>query len=100
MPHDNTAHEHLDRPDTLKRDLALACCLVETQSRAELVLADGLGMINLVSENQEGNLAELLHAQERIKLGLGFEKTLMVFAVDQEDNSGDLGEVVLPETAG
>src|SRR4051812_7382552 len=42
LPHDYTAHKYLDRPNALKRHLALARCLIQTQCRAQLVLADSL----------------------------------------------------------
>lgn len=100
LSHNNTAHEHLDRPDTLERDLALTSSLVETELVAQLILADSIGVIDLVSENEEGNLRELLHGEESIELGLGFGEALVILGVNQEDDSANFGEVVLPETAG
>lgn len=100
LSHNNTAHEHLDRPDTLERDLALTSSLVETELVAQLILADSIGVIDLVSENEEGNLRELLHGEESVELGLGFGEALVILGVNQEDDSANFGEVVLPETAG
>lgn len=100
LSHNNTAHEHLDRPDTLERDLALTSSLVETELVAQLILADSIGVIDLVSENEEGNLRELLHGEESVELGLGFGESLVILGVNQEDDSAHFGEVVLPETAG
>lgn len=97
LAHHNTAHENFNGPDSLKRDLALAGRLVQSQSGTELILADGLRVVNLVSENKEGNLSKLLHAQKCIKLSLGFKETLVIFSINKEDNSGDFREVVLPE---
>lgn len=96
MPHDNTAHEDLDGPDALKRHLTLACCLVQTELSPQLILGDGLGMVDLVSKDEEGGVGKGLHGQERIELGLGLSKTLMVLGIDKEDNAADLGEVVAP----
>lgn len=100
LSHNNTAHEHLDRPDTLERDLALTSSLVETELVAQLILADSIGVIDLVSENEEGNLRELLHGEKSVELGLGFGEALVILGVNQEDDSAHFGEVVLPETAG
>lgn len=65
---------------------------------SELVLADGVGVVDLVSEDQEGDLGELLHGQESVKLGLGLGETLNVLGVNQEDDTADFGKVVLPQT--
>lgn len=67
---------------------------------AQLVLADGVWVVDLVSQDQEGNLGEFFHGQERIQLGFGFGESFVVFGVDEEDNAADFGEVVFPETAG
>ena len=100
LSHHNTAHEDLDRSDTLKRDLALTGSLVETKLVAQVILADSIGVIDLVSENEEGNLRKLLHGEESVELGLGFGEALVILGVNQEDDSAHFGEVVLPETAG
>jgi hypothetical protein len=39
---------------------------------------------------------ELLHGEEGIELGLGLGETFMILGVDEEDDSGDFGEVILP----
>jgi hypothetical protein len=57
-------------------------------------------VVDLVAENDEGNVGELFHAEERIELGLGLGKTLVVLGVDEEDDAADLGEVVAPQAAG
>lgn len=82
MSHDNTAHEHLDRPDTLERNLALASSLVQTKLVTEFILADGVGVVDFVSEDEEGDLGELLHGEEGVELGLGFGEALVVLGVD------------------
>jgi len=99
LSHDNTAHEDLNGADTLERDLALAGGLVKTKLVSELVLADGTGVVNLVAENQEGSLGKVLHGKESIELSLALSETLRVLCVDKEDNAGNLGEVVLPQTS-
>lgn len=67
---------------------------------AQLILADSIGVIDLVSENEEGNLGELLHGEEGVELGLGFGEALVILGINQEDDTAHFGEVVLPETAG
>lgn len=100
LSHNNTAHEQLNRPDTLERHLALARSLVQTQLVAQLVLAHSVRVVDLVSENEEGHLGEVFHGQEGVQLGLGFREALVVLGVDEKDNAADFGEIVLPETAG
>ena len=100
LSHDNTAHKDLNGPDTLERDLALTSSLVQTKLVADLILAHGVGVVDLVSEDEEGHLGQLLHGQERIELGLGLGEPLVVLGVDQEDDAADFGEVVFPQTAG
>jgi hypothetical protein len=89
LPHDHTAHENLDRSNALKRYLALASGLVQAECRAKLVFRHGLGMINLVTENNERGVFELLHGEEGVEFGLGFVEALVVLCVDEEDNAGD-----------
>lgn len=100
MTHDNTAHEQLNRPDTLERDLALAGSLVQTELVTELILGDGVGVIDLVAEHEERHLGQILHGEQGVELGLGLGEALVVFGIDQEDDAVDFGEVVLPQTAG
>jgi hypothetical protein len=49
---------------------------------AELILADGVGVVDLVSEDKEGDLGELLHGEQGVELGLGFGETLVVLSID------------------
>ena len=100
LPHDNRAHENLNRPDALQRDLALARRLIQAQLMSQLVLADRIRVVDLVSEDQEGRLGEVFHGQERVELGFGLGEALWVFGVDQEHDPGDFGEVVFPQAAG
>jgi len=67
---------------------------------AEFVLGDGVGVVDLVAENDKGDLGELLHGEERVQLGLGLDEPLVVLGVDQEDDAVHFGEIVLPETSG
>jgi hypothetical protein len=94
LPHDHTAHEHLNRSNALKRHLALAGSLVQAECRAKLVFRHGLGMINFVTENDEGSVLELLHGEEGVEFGLGFVEALVVLCVDEEDNAGDFRDCV------
>jgi hypothetical protein len=100
LTHDNTAHEQLNRPDTLERDLALAGSLVQTELVTELILGDGVGVIDLVAEHEEGHLGQVLHGEQGVQFGLGLREALVVLGIDQEDDTVDLGEVVLPQAAG
>ena len=65
----------------------------------ELLLADGAWRVDLVAEDEEGDLGEFLDGQERVELSLGLGESLNVDAVDEEDDAVNLGEVVPPETA-
>jgi hypothetical protein len=67
---------------------------------SELILADGIGVVDLVSEDQEGDLGELLHGEEGIEFGLGLGEALNVLGIDEEDNAANFGEVVLPQASG
>lgn len=100
LSHHDTAHEDLDRSDALERHLALSCGLVESQLVSEFVLADGVGVVDLVAENEEGDLGELLHGEEGVELGLGLGETLVILSVNEENDTAHFGEVVLPETTG
>lgn len=66
----------------------------------QLILAHSVGVINLVTQDKEGSLAQVLHAEQRIELGLALGEALGVLGVDEEDDAADLGEVVLPQAAG
>jgi hypothetical protein len=66
---------------------------------SQLVLAHGIGVIDLVSEDEEGHLGQLLHGEEGVELGLGLGEALVVLGVDEEDDPADFGEVVFPQAA-
>ena len=63
---------------------------------AELVLADSSRGVNLVSEDQEGDLAEVLDGKKGVELGLGFGESFEIGAIDEEDDAVDLREVITP----
>ncbi len=65
----------------------------------ELVLAHGAWRVDLVAEDKAGDLRELLNREEGIKLRLRLRESLEVGAVNQENDTVDLGEVVAPEAA-
>ena len=67
---------------------------------SEFLLADSIGMIDLVSENQEGNLVKVLHGEKGVEFGFGFGEAVMVFCVNEEDDARHFGKVVFPETTG
>ena len=100
LAHDNGAHKDLNRTDALQRHLALASGLVQAELVAEDVLGDGAGVVDLVAEDDKGDLGQLLHGQERVELGLGLGESFVVLGVDEEHDAVDFGEVVSPDTAG
>ena len=66
---------------------------------SQLVLGDSIGVIDLVAEDDEGNLGKLLHGKESVEFGLGLRESLVVLGIDEEDYTVDLGEVISPDTA-
>lgn len=57
-------------------------------------------MIDFVAQDQKGDFGEVFHGEEGVELDFGFGEALVVFGVDEEDDPGDFGEVVAPETTG
>lgn len=90
LPHNHAAHEDLNRADALERHLTLARCLVQAQHAAQLVLGDGIWVIDLVAEDDERRALELLHGEQGVELGLGLLEALVVLCVDEEDDAGYL----------
>ena len=78
----------------------LARGLVQTEVMPELLLRDGARRVDLVAEDEERHLRELLDRKQSVELGLRLAKALKVGAVNEEDDTVDLGEVVTPEAAG
>ena len=66
----------------------------------QFIFRDGIRVIYLVAQDQEGSLAQVFHGEQGVELGLGLGKALVVFGVNEEDDAGDFGEVVAPEAAG
>lgn len=66
----------------------------------QLVLAHSVGVINLVAQHQEGSLAQVLHAEQSVELSFALGEALGVLGIDEEDDSADFREVVLPQAAG
>lgn len=64
----------------------------------QLILGHGIGMIDLVTQDEEGDFAEFFHGEQRVQLGFGFRESLEVFGVDEEDDAAYFGKVVFPET--
>ena len=67
---------------------------------SELLLTHSAECVNLVAENEEGNLGEFLDGEQHIGLGLQVGGAFVVGRPDQEDDTVDLGEVVAPEATG
>jgi hypothetical protein len=77
----------------------LAGGLVQPEVVPELLLRDRAGRVDLVPEDEERHLRELLDREELVELGLALGEALEVGAVDEEDDTVDLGEVVAPQPA-
>ncbi len=69
LTHDNAAHEHLNWSYLLQRHLALSCCLPQSQLMSKFFLAHCIWVIYFVAQDQERCLRELLHREQRVKLG-------------------------------
>jgi len=89
LPHDNTAHEHLDWSNALKWHLAFAGRMVQAKCGAQLVFTDGVGVIDLVTEDDEWSGFELFQGEQGIELGLGLVETLVILRIDEEDDTTD-----------
>lgn len=66
----------------------------------ELILRYGIRVVNLVTEDDKRDFSKLLHREEGIEFGLGLRKTLVILSIDEEDDTVDFREVILPEPAG
>lgn len=64
----------------------------------QLILTNGIWMIDLIAQNDKRDLSKLFHTEEGIKFDLGLDETFVVFGVNEEDNAGDFWEVILPKT--
>ena len=82
LPHDHTAHKHLDRPDAFKRYFSLASCLVQTELMSQFVLGHGVRMVDFVAEDQKRGLCEIFHGQKSVEFGFGFGETFVVLCID------------------
>lgn len=100
LSHNHGAHEELDRSDTLQLHPALSGRLVQAQLMSQLVLGNGVGVVDLVAQDHKGNLGKFLHSQKGVELGLGLGESLVVLGVDKEDDTVDIGEVISPDTTG
>lgn len=69
---------------------------MQTKVISEVLLAHRTRRVDLVAKNEERHLAELLDRQQRVKLGLALAESLVVRAVDKENNPVHLREVVAP----
>lgn len=68
----------------------------DAQSIPQLILTHRARRIDLVAEEHEGDFRELLDGEERVEFGFGFVESFRVLRVDEEDDSVNFGEVVLP----
>lgn len=96
LPHNHTAHKHLNRPDPFQGHLPLPRRLPQPQLMPQLLFANSVRVVDLVAQDQEGHLGELFHREQGVELQLRFLEPFMVLGVDEEDDPADLGEVVAP----
>lgn len=66
---------------------------------SQLILTNCVRMVNLIAEDEKGHLGEFLHREKSVELGFGFGQTFVVFGIDEENNAGHFGEIILPETS-
>ena len=67
---------------------------------SQLLLADGIWVIDLIAQDQEGHFGEVFHREQGVELGFRFGEALEIFGINEEDDARDFGEVVAPEAAG
>lgn len=67
---------------------------------SQLVLGDSVRVVDLVAQDDEGDLGKLFHREKGIELGLGLCESLMVLGIDKEDDTVNIGEVIAPDTSG
>ena len=67
---------------------------------SHLILLAGSGVIDLVTQDDDGHLRKLLHREKGVELGLGLLESLVILGVDEEDDTVNLGEVIAPDTSG
>jgi len=60
----------------------------------QLILRYGVWVVDLVTEDEEGNFGELLEAEELVERVFGFGEAVDVFGVDEVDDAVDFGEVL------
>ena len=61
---------------------------------AELVLGNGVGVVDLVAENDKGRVRKLFHGEKGIELGFRLGKTLVILRIDEENYAADFGNCV------
>jgi hypothetical protein len=74
--------------------------LVKAKLVSQLVLGDSVRVVDLVAQDDEGDLGELFHREKGIELGLGLCESLVVLGIDKEDDTVNIGEVIAPDTSG
>lgn len=101
LSHDDGAHEDLDRSD-VRAQVAAASAggLQQVEGVLHFVLAHGLWRVDLVTQDEERNVLQLRHGQERVQLFLGLCESLWICHVNQIHDTVDLWEVVLPQSSG
>ena len=99
---DHGAHVHFDRADTgVPIGLGvLAVCIHQTEGVLELLLRCGGGHINLVAQDEEGDVGQLVGGEKGIELLLGLGETSPIDGIDEVNDAVDRGKVILPQATG
>lgn len=98
LSHHNRAHEDLNGPNSIKRHFALASSLIQAELMSQLVFGNSVWVVDLVAEDEKWGLGEVFHAEQSVELGFRLGEALGVLGVNEEDNTADFREVVLPQT--
>lgn len=67
---------------------------------SQLVFGHSIGVIDLVAQNDEGDLGQLFQGQKGVELSFGFGQAFMVLGIDEENDTIDLGKIISPNTTG
>ena len=99
---DHGAHVHFDRADTgvLIGLGVLAVCVHKSEGVLELFLRCSGGHIDLVAQDEEGDVGQLVGGEEGIELLLGLGETSPIDGIDEVNDAVDGGEIVLPQATG
>ena len=78
----------------------LAVCVHKSERVLELLLRCGGGHVNLVAEDEEGDVGQLVRGEEGIELLLGLGEPSPIDGIDQIHDAVYRREIILPQAAG